>query len=58
MVLHFIIFSFSLSPNKLVMMMMMNYICYFNKICRYVAWILICKRCKFSEKNCNNSTDI
>ena len=30
---------------------LLNHTCYFNKICRNVAWILICKRFKFGEKN-------
>jgi len=28
------------------------------KFAEYVAWILICKCCKFGAKNCYNSRDI
>jgi len=37
---------------------LLNHTCYFNKICRYMASILTCKRCKFGEKICYNARDI
>jgi len=43
---------------KFKLLYLLNHIAILLKFAEYVVCILICKRCKFGEKICNNSRDI